>query len=211
MIRDYTTDFGVLRFELMKIYGDDRSGNCLKVRWTCNHLGIAYDWIETLALTGATSDAAFQAINPAGQVPVVVLRDGRTLAQSNAIIWHLAEGSALIPSDAYDRAKMHEWMFWEQYSHEPVIAVRRAKVALLNMPEREIDQSLLPRGQKLLAIMDAWLMAHPWFSGPSFGLGDIALVAYTRFAPQGGWKLDDYLAVKAWVTACELALGLDAF
>jgi glutathione S-transferase len=194
----------------MKIYGDDRSGNCLKVRWTCDLLGIAYEWVEMLALTGDTLDPAFQALNPAGQVPVVVLGDGRTLAQSNAIIWHLAEGTALIPVDAYDRAKMHEWMFWEQYSHEPVIAVRRAKVALLNLPESEIDQTLLPRGEKLLSIMNAWLAAHTWFSGSAFGLADIALVAYTRFAPQGGWDLGAYPAVKAWVGACEVELGLTA-
>jgi glutathione S-transferase len=194
----------------MKIYGDDRSGNCLKVRWTCDHMGLAYEWIEMLALTGATQDPAFQALNPAGQVPVVVLNDGRTLAQSNAIIWHLAEGSGLIPSDAYERAKMHEWMFWEQYSHEPAIAVRRAKVALLSLPESEIDQSLLPRGQKLLSIMNAWLDNHPWFSGSNFGLADIALVAYTRFAPQGGWDLAQYGAVEAWVGACEAKLGLEA-
>jgi glutathione S-transferase len=193
----------------MKIYGDDRSGNCLKVRWTCDYLGIVYEWVEMLALTGATSDPVFQALNPAGQVPVVVLDDGRTLAQSNAIVWHLAEGSGLIPTDAYERAKMLEWMFWEQYSHEPVIAVRRAKVALLGLPESEIDPSLLPRGQKLLAIMDTWLAAHTWFSGPAFGLADIALVAYTRFAPQGGWDLDDYPAVKAWIRACERQLALD--
>jgi glutathione S-transferase len=192
----------------MKIYGDDRSGNCLKVRWTCDHLGIAYEWVQVLALTGATSDPTFLALNPTGQVPVVVLNDGRTLAQSNAIIWHLAEGSKLIPSDSYDRAKMHEWMFWEQYSHEPVIAVRRAKVALLNLAESEIDPSLLPRGHKLLAIMDDWLRSHPWFSGPAFGLADIALVAYTRFAPQGGWDLKAYPAVSAWIGACERALGL---
>jgi glutathione S-transferase len=192
----------------MKIYGDDRSGNCLKVRWTCDHLGITYEWHEMLALTGATADPVFLALNPAGQVPLVVLADGRTLAQSNAIIWHLAEGSTLIPVDAYDRAKMLEWMFWEQYSHEPVIAVRRAKVALLGLPESEIDQSLFPRGQKLLALMDAWLNKHTWFSGPSIGLGDIALVAYSRFAPEGGWDLGDYPAVQGWVGACENVLGL---
>jgi glutathione S-transferase len=192
----------------MKIYGDDRSGNCLKVRWTCDHLGIGYEWIEMLALTGATRDPAFQAINPAGQVPVVVLDDGRTLAQSNAIIWHFAEGSALIPADNYDRAKMLEWMFWEQYSHEPVVAVRRAKVALLGLPESEIDQSLFPRGEKLFAIMQGWLVTNQWFSGANFGLADIALVAYTRFAPQGGWDLMAYPAIVAWIEACERALGL---
>jgi glutathione S-transferase len=194
----------------MKIYGDDRSGNCLKVRWTCDFLGIAYDWIEMLALTGATQDAAFQALNPAGQVPVIVLNDGRALAQSNAIIWHLAEGSDLIPNDGYDRAKMHEWMFWEQYSHEPVIAVRRAKVAILGLPESEIDTTLLPRGQKLLAIMDGWLQEKPWFSGSNFGLADIALLAYTRFAPEGGWDLSVTVSVEKWVRACEGVLNLPA-
>jgi glutathione S-transferase len=194
----------------MKIYGDDRSGNCLKVRWTCDLLGIAYEWVEMLALTGDTQDPAFQTLNPAGQVPVIVLKDGRALAQSNAIIWHLGEGTTLIPNDAFDRAKMHEWMFWEQYSHEPVIAVRRAKVALLNLPETEIDQSLLPRGEKLLAIMEGWLVTNKWFSGNAFGLADIALVAYTRFAPQGGWNLATYASVRAWVASCEKALGIAA-
>jgi glutathione S-transferase len=194
----------------VKIYGDDRSGNCLKVRWTCDLLGIAYEWHEVLALTGATADPVFQALNPAGQVPVVVLDDGRTLAQSNAIIWHLAEGSALIPADAYARAKMLEWMFWEQYSHEPVVAVRRAKVAILGLPESEIDQSLFPRGEKLFAIMEGWLSINPWFSGLAFGLGDIALVAYTRFAPEGGWNLENYPALRSWIGACEREMGLVA-
>lgn len=193
----------------MKIYGDDRSGNCLKVRWTCDLLGIAYDWVEMLALTGDTNDPAFQALNPAGQVPVIVLDDGRTLAQSNAIIWHLAETTTLIPTDSYDRAKMLEWMFWEQYSHEPVIAVRRAKVALLNLPESDIDPSLLPRGHKLLAIMAGWLVKNKWFSGAAFGLADVALVAYTRFVPQGGWDLAGYPTVREWVALCENELGIE--
>jgi glutathione S-transferase len=192
----------------MKIYGDDRSGNCLKVRWTCDYLRIPYTWHEVLAITGATSDPEFQALNPAGQVPVVQLDDGRTLAQSNAIIWHLGEGTALIPTHAYERAKMHEWMFWEQYSHEPVIAVRRAKVFLMHLADSEIDPSLLPRGYKLLALMEGWLSANTWFSGRGFGLGDIALVAYTRFAPQGGWDLADFPALRAWIAKCETELRL---
>jgi glutathione S-transferase len=194
----------------MKIFGDQRSGNCLKVRWTCERLGIPYVWHEVLALTGATRDRTFQLLNPAGQVPVVQLDDGRTLAQSNAIIWYLAEGSELIPNDRFARAKMHEWMFWEQYSHEPIIAVRRAKIALLNLPEADIDPKLLPRGYELLGLMETWLATHTWFSGDTFGLGDIALVAYTRFAPEGGWDLDAYASLKAWIKRCEDKLGLDA-
>ncbi|HQT52932.1 MAG TPA: glutathione S-transferase N-terminal domain-containing protein, partial [Phenylobacterium sp.] len=103
----------------MRIFGDSISGNCLKVKWTADHLRLSYDWIETDVLKAATRTPEFLALNPAGQVPAVILDDGRPLAQSNAIILHLAEGSALIPADPYDRARMLEWMFWEQYSHEP--------------------------------------------------------------------------------------------
>ncbi|THD52273.1 glutathione S-transferase N-terminal domain-containing protein, partial [Phenylobacterium sp.] len=109
----------------MKIYGDSISGNCLKVKWVADSLGLSYEWIETSVLKSESRTEEFLALNPAGQVPAVILDDGRPLAQSNAIILHLAEGSALIPEDAYQRAKMLEWMFWEQYSHEPYIAVAR--------------------------------------------------------------------------------------
>ena len=103
----------------MKIFGDSRSGNCLKVKWTADFLAIPAEWIETDIMKGESRTPEFLALNPAGQTPAVILDDGRPLAQSNAIIFHLAEGSALIPADAYARAQMLEWMFWEQYSHEP--------------------------------------------------------------------------------------------
>src|SRR5215218_4545069 len=124
---------------MLTIYGDSISGNCLKVKWTADHLGLAYDWIETDVLKGGSRTPEFLAMNPAGQVPAVILDDGRALAQSNAIILHLAEGSALIPSDAYQRAKMLEWMFWEQYSHEPYIAVARFQMAYLGKAASELD------------------------------------------------------------------------
>jgi glutathione S-transferase len=195
---------------MLTIYGDARSGNCLKVRWTAELLSIPHSWVEVLALTGAAQTPAFLALNPAGQVPVVTLADGRPLAQSNAIVLHLAEGSSLIPADAYDRAKALEWMFWEQYSHEPVIAVRRADVAFRGKTEAEIDPSLLPRGRKLLGVMEGWLKDRPWFSGPSFGVADIALVAYTRVAHEGGFTLAETPAVQRWVRACEAELGIPA-
>src|SRR5580700_2400522 len=102
----------------MRIYGDPISGNCLKVKWVCDFLGLSYRWIDVDILKGESRTAAFLAMNPAGQVPVVILDDNRPIAQSNAIILYLAEGSGLIPTDAFERAKMLEWMFWEQYSHE---------------------------------------------------------------------------------------------
>ena len=97
----------------IRIYGDSISGNCLKVKWAADHLDVPYDWAETGVLTGETRTPDFLAMNPAGQVPLAILPDGRPLAQSNAIILHLAEGSSLIPADAYDRARMLEWLFWE--------------------------------------------------------------------------------------------------
>lgn len=194
----------------MEIYGDDRSGNCLKVRWTADHLNLPYVWHEVLALTGQTASAEFRALNPFGQVPVVRLDDGRTLAQSNAIILYLAEGSSLIPHDAFDRAKLFEWLFWEQYSHEVVIAVRRAKVHLLGQTDGEIDPSLLPRGQVVLSRMNDHLAQRDWFVGTTFTLADLALLPYTRFADQGGFELHRYPAIQAWIKRCEAFLGLPA-
>lgn len=194
----------------MEIYGDDRSGNCLKVRWTAEHLNLRFVWHEVLALTGQTASPEFRVLNPFGQVPVVRFDDGRTLAQSNAIILYLAEGSSLIPADAFDRAKMFEWLFWEQYSHEVVIAVRRAKVHLLGQTEAEIDPSLLPRGQVILSRMNEHLAERDWFVGNTFTLADMALLPYTRFADQGGFELYRYPAIQAWIGRCEAFLGLSA-
>ena len=106
----------------MKIYGDLNSGNCLKVKWVCDRLRIPYQWVAVDTLQGETRTPAFLKLNAAGQVPVVVFDDGRALAQSNAIIRYLARGSDLIPADGFLAAKMDEWLFWEQYSHEPYIA-----------------------------------------------------------------------------------------
>ncbi|GBF58316.1 disulfide-bond oxidoreductase YghU [Candidatus Phycosocius bacilliformis] len=194
----------------MEIYGDDRSGNCLKVRWTSDLLGLPYVWHEVLALTGQTAEPGFRALNPFGEVPVVRLADGNTLAQSNAIILYLAEGSRLIPQDRFLRAKMFEWLFWEQYSHEPVIAVRRAKVHLLGLSEAEIDPSLLPRGAKVLTRMQEHLSQHAFFVGADLTLADIALLPYTRFADQGGFELMRYPAIQRWIKRCESILDLPA-
>jgi len=192
----------------MKIYGDSKSGNCLKVSWTADFLGRSYDWIETDILQGESRTADFLAMNPAGQVPVVVLDDGRTLAQSNAIILHLAEGSSLIPQDAYDRARMLEWLFWEQYSHEPYVAVARFQVRYLGKPVEELEARLVERGAGALARLELALKASPFLVGGSVSLADVALVAYTRVAHEGGFSLDLYPAVKAWVGRVEQALDI---
>ena len=192
----------------MIIYGDLGSGNCLKVKWTADHLGRAYDWVEVDVMTGGSRTAAFLARNPAGQVPTVVLEDGRALAQSNAIIFHLAEGSSLIPQDAYDRAKMLEWLFWEQYSHEPVIAVRRFQKVYLGKSEAEIEPRLMERGLAALTVMERALWAAPWLAGDRLSLADISLSAYTGLAHEGGFDMEGFPAIRAWLARVRAALGL---
>ena len=193
----------------LTIYGDSISGNCLKVKWTADRLGLAYDWVEVNVVAGATRTPEFRALNPAAQVPTVLLPDGRTLAQSNAIIVHLAEGTPLIPTDSYWRAKMFEWLFWEQYSHEPYIAVRRYQIRYLGKAESELDPRLTIGGEAALARMQAWLAASPFLVNGDLSLADICLVAYTRMAHEGGFDLAQYPAVQDWVRRVEGELGLE--
>jgi glutathione S-transferase len=193
------------------IYGDKVSGNCLKVKWTAERIGRPHTWIDVDVVAGETRTPAFLAMNPAGQVPTVVLEDGRVLAQSGAIILHLAEGSELIPADAYDRARMFEWMFWEQYSHEPAIAVARFHMKYLGKPRGELDPRLFERGHAALARMETALAGAPFLVGGALTLADIALVAYTRMAGDGGFDLAAYPAVKAWVARVEDELGIGAY
>lgn len=194
----------------MKIFGDSISGNCLKVKWTADHLGLAYDWVETGVLQGETRTPAFLALNPAGQVPLVILDDGRPLAQSNAIILHLARGSDLIPRDPYLEARMLEWMFWEQYSHEPYVAVARFRIRYLGRDRADLDPDLLRRAEGALDHLEGALTAQDWLVGSTFSLADMALFPYTRFAPEAGFVLDKWPAVAAWVARCETVLGLPA-
>jgi glutathione S-transferase len=193
---------------VITIYGDSISGNCLKVKWTADHLGIAYRWLETGVLTGDTRTPEFLAMNPAGQVPLVLLADGRPLAQSNAIILHLAEGSALIPSDAYARARMLEWMFWEQYSHEPYVAVARFQVRYLQKPVSELEPRIVERGLQALQRLEDGLAASAFLVGDAPSLADVALVAYTRVAGEGGFDLDAFPRVRRWVGRVEGAFGI---
>jgi glutathione S-transferase len=192
----------------VKIYGDSKSGNCLKVKWTADFLGLPYDWIETDILRGESRTPDFLAMNPAGQVPAVILDDGRPLAQSNAIITHLAEGSALIPTDPYDRARMLEWLYWEQYSHEPYVAVARFQVKYLGKPAEELEPRIVERGGAALQRMQLALASSPFLVGDSVTLADVALVAYTRVSHEGGFHLDLYPAVRAWVGRVEQALQI---
>jgi glutathione S-transferase len=193
---------------VLTIYGDSISGNCLKAKWVAERLRIPFDWKETSVVAGETRLPAFRALNPWGQVPFAVLADGRGLAQSNAIMLHLAEGSALVPSDAYERAQMFEWLFWEQYSHEPTIAVRRFRVKFQNISGDERDRELAMKGSAALKRMDDALSGRRYLVGDALTLADIALVAYTRWADDGGYDLAAFPNVGTWIARVEEDLGL---
>jgi len=193
---------------VLQIFGDSRSGNCLKVKWTAEKLGIPFDWTEVDIMAGGSRTPEFLAINPAGQTPTVVLEDGRPLAQSNAIILHLAEGSALIPTDAYERARMYEWLFWEQYSHEPYVAVGRFHMLFLGKSKETRDEKVVVRGEAALARLELGLASSSYLVGERLSLADIALVAYTRVAHEGGFDLAPYPKLRAWIARVEADLGL---
>lgn len=192
----------------MRIYGDINSGNCLKVKWVCDYLALPYGWIAIDVLKQETRSEQFLKLNSAGQVPVVEFDDGRTLAQSNAIIRYLARGSDLIPTDVFAAAKMDEWLFWEQYSHEPAIAVCRYQMVYLGRPASELDREKVRRGYAALARMEQQLTAARFLTGEAFTLADIALPAYTRVAYEGGFRLHDYASLRHWIGDAETFLGL---
>jgi glutathione S-transferase len=192
----------------MKIYGDLNSGNCLKVKWVSDHLKLPYTWIDVDPSKGESRTPEFLALNGAGQVPTIVLDEGRSLAQSNAIIRYLARGSDLIPADAYDTAKMDEWLFWEQYSHEPYIAVCRYQLVYLGKAISDLDPEKLKRGYFALVRMEHHLTASRFLVGDRLSLADVSLLAYTRVAHEGGFHLDGYASIKRWIAESEKALGI---
>lgn len=193
---------------VMTIYGDLRSGNCLKVKWTAEKLKLPYRWIEIDVVAGQARQPEITSINPAAQVPTVVFDDGRTLAQSNAIMVYLAEGTTLVSEDSFQRARMLEWLFWEQNSHEPYIAVARFQIAFLGKRRETLEPRLFERGEAALRRLEAALGGSPFLVGERLSLADIAVVAYTRVAPEGGFDLQPYPAVRQWIARVEDELEL---
>jgi len=181
----------------MKLYDYLPSGNSYKVRLLLSYLGIDYQHVPIDIHKGETQTPDYLAMNPAGQIPVLQLNDGRTLAESNAILMFLAEDTPYVPINAFDRAKVLQWMFWEQYRHEPAIAV--ARYIRHYAPERE-DQLpvLMEKGRAALSVMEGHLQDQNWFVGTGPTIADIALYAYTHVADEGGFDLSDYPHVAAW-------------
>jgi glutathione S-transferase len=198
---------------MLTLYSDIRSGNCLKAKWLLDWLKRDYRWIDVDIMSGGSRTPEFLALNTAGQVPALVFADGRALAQSNAILMHLAEGTRLIPVDDYERAVMLEWLFWEQYSHEPYVAVARFQRLYLGKPAEEVEPRLMERGHGALARMEArlamqGLAGRDWIAGATPSIADLALVAYTRVAPEGGFDLEAFPSVRAWIGRVETAFGI---
>lgn len=183
------------------VYGMRVSGNCYKVQLLLEQLGRPYRWVEVDSAGGATRSPEYLAKNPNGKVPLLELDDGRRLAESNAILCYLANGSELLPVDAWARAQTLQWMFFEQYSHEPAIAVARfiRGWTPLDSPRRADLPRLLERGRDALAVMEQHLQAHDWFSADRYGVADIALFAYTHNAADGGFDLARYPGIGRWL------------
>jgi len=177
------------------------SGNCYKVRLLLTQLGLPFERVEVDLKDGETRRPAFRALAPLGRVPVVVLDGGTALAESNAIMCYFGEGTPLVPSDRLERAQMMQWLFWEQYSHEPYVAVVRAWVRYFGVPpgkEAELEERR-ERGVRALDTMEQHLVRRSFFVGERYSLADIALYAYTHVAHEGGFDLSGHAAVERWM------------
>ncbi len=190
----------------MKIYGDVLSGNCDKVRFTADQLGLPYEWVEIDSVHGRTRTPEYLAKFPQGQVPAVELDDGRTLAQSNAIIRFLARGSALLPDDAFAQAKIDEWLFWEQNSHEMFVANMIGHMTYKGQSKETREAFRVERGEKALDHMERQLSNRDWLAADHMTLADIALFAYTRNAHKGGFEMSGRPHIRKWIAACEQQL-----
>lgn len=193
---------------MMKVYGDRNSGNCQKISFTADFLQIPYEWIDIDITKGESRTEAYLRKSPMGQVPMIELDDGRCLAQSNAIIRYLAQGTSLLPDDTFTQAKIDELLFWEQYSHEPYVATSRYHMVYLGRSKDEREAWRVERAEKALDLMQQLIKGRMWFVGDSLSVADIALLAYTRLAHEGGFDLNARPDVKAWIMRAEMALGL---
>ncbi|MFC7300969.1 glutathione S-transferase family protein [Cognatiluteimonas weifangensis] len=197
---------------MIRIYGLSASGNCHKLRMLLEHLGRPYQWIEIDSFAGQTRTPEFLALNPNGRIPVLQLQDGRCLAESDAILHWLAEGTRYLPTDPWLHAQALSWMFFEQYSHEPYLAVVHSIRGMMaaDSPRRMELPRLLERGRQSLAVMERHLGDAAWFSGPDYGVADIALYPNTSLAPRCGFDLAPYPKLRDWMARIEAQPGFVA-
>lgn len=185
----------------MRIYGDIKSGNCYKIKLLTALLSIEHEWIEVDILNNETQTDAFIAKNPNGKIPLLELNDGSCLSESNAILNYLAADSELLPNDRFMHALVLQWQFFEQYSHEPYIAVARYIAKYLGLPDdRKADyESKQVGGHKALKVMENQLSQTPYLVGDKLTIADISLYGYTHVAHEGGFDLSSYPATLAWL------------
>jgi len=194
---------------MLTIYGMRSSGNCYKLQLLLDQLGKKYSWVEVDSAQGATRTPQYLAKNPNGKVPLLELGDGRLLAESNAILCYLADNTSLFPGESWQRALTLQWLFFEQYSHEPCIAVARFISFYLppDHPRRSELPQLHRRGALALAVMENQLREHSWFTSDNYGVADIALYAYTHCAADGGFDLAIYPSITDWLARVALQPG----
>lgn len=194
---------------MYRVYGDRISGNCYKIALVMNELALPYEWVDVDIVQGESRTEEFLAMNPNGKIPLLDLGDGRYLSESNAIIGYLAEGSALLPVDDFHRALVYQWLFFEQYSHEPNIAVARFIVKYLGNPADRSEQLENTRkpGYRALSIMEEQLRTREFLTGDHFTIADVSLYAYTHVADEGGFSLEDYPSTRAWLSRAEARPG----
>jgi glutathione S-transferase len=183
------------------LYNSSVSGNCYKVRLLLAHLGVEYETHEVDVIDRSDRGTLLGALNPALRVPTLVLDDGRALAESNAILWYFGEGTRFVPADRYERAQVLQWLFFEQYEHEPALAVVRFLVALSGEPEKHeaLIEQRTRAGYRALAAMERHLDGRSFLVGDSLTLADLSLYAYTHVAHEGRFDLEPYPAIRAWL------------
>lgn len=194
---------------MIKVYGDKKSGNCYKVQLICELLSLEYQWVDIDILAKETQTQQFLALNPNAKIPLLQLSNDQTLSESNAIINYLAASSKLLPTDAFALAKVQQWQFFEQYSHEPYIAVARFINKYLNLPEARVQEFKDKQvgGHKALAVMEQQLSKSNYLAGHTLSTADISLYAYTHVADEGGFELTDYPYIQAWMKRIENTSG----
>ncbi len=186
---------------MLRLYQSQPSGNCYKIRLLLTQLGISFTKIEVDIFQGKSRTPEFLAKNPNGRVPLLELEDGKFLAESNAMLFYLSEGTKYFPTDHFARAQVMQWLFFEQYSHEPYIATSRFWISLLGKPEeyREQLEKKKQPGYAALAVMEQHLSQHSFFVADSYTIADIALFAYTHVAEEGGFSLTGFPAINTWI------------
>src|SRR4051812_20163668 len=193
---------GATRVSPVLLYNSAVSGNCYKVRLLLAHLGIPFERQEVDVVDRSTRPRLLGGKNPALRVPTLVLDDGRPLGESGAILWYFGEGTRFVPEDRYERAQVLQWMFFEQYDHEPAIAVVRFLLAYSGRPREQVEQrveSLRTAGYRALDAMERHLGGRTFLVGDRMTLADIALYAYTHVADEGEFDLTPYPAIRAWL------------